>query len=154
MLVKAITAVLVLPGVVIGIIPAIIIGYDPWRNAGHWSGYVVLLLGLGILFKCIRDFYVAGKGTLAPWAPPEQIVRIGFYRFVRNPMYVGIIISIGGLGISLGSPLLGAYLLLLMTVFHINLNFVEEPRLAKKFNAAWSLYAQKVPRWFPRFRSG
>ena len=51
-----------------------------------------LLVGSIGLLWCVRDFYVRGRGTLAPWAPPEHLVVIGLYRFTRNPMYIAIVL--------------------------------------------------------------
>jgi hypothetical protein len=42
-------------------------------------GLVPFLAGIVVLLWCVRDFYVAGKGTLAPWDPPRRLVRVGLY---------------------------------------------------------------------------
>jgi protein-S-isoprenylcysteine O-methyltransferase Ste14 len=150
MFLKAALAILALPGMVIGIIPAILIIYDPWRANEYWTGYIFLTPGLFMLFQSIQSFYVAGKGTLAPWAPPVKIVQVGLYRHIRNPMYVGNLLIILGLALRFGSPLLGAYMVFLALMFHTNLVFIEEPRLSRRFNKEWDQYVTEVPRWFPR----
>jgi len=48
-------------------------------------------VGAGVLLWCIRDFAVVGRCTLSPVAPPKHLVARGLYRYVRNPMYVGVI---------------------------------------------------------------
>ena len=73
-----------------------------------WIGLVPLAAGIGLLFWCIRDFYVVGKGTLAPWQPPKRLVTTNLYRFSRNPMYVGLTTLYLGLAavFNLGWPVL------------------------------------------------
>lgn len=150
MFLKAVLAILALPCIVSGVVPTLLINADPWRMTGHWAGFIPVLLGLSLLFASIRAFYRAGKGTLAPWAPPESVVQVGPYRFVRSPMYVGILIFVTGLATAFGSPLSGGYAAFLAAVFHFNLVHVEEPRLAKTHGEAWHKYAARVPRWLPK----
>ena len=59
-------------------------------------GLLVMFLGTVVLGWCIRDFYISGKGTLAPWDPPRKLVVMGLYRYVRNPMYIGVLILVAG----------------------------------------------------------
>ncbi len=150
MFARAVLAILALPGIVIGVIPSLLITLDPWRTDSFLAGYVVIGLGLLILFETIRTFYVAGHGTLAPWAPPDRVVRIGLYRFVRNPMYIGVLTTVAGLGLRFGSPLVAGYVILLAVCFHLNLVYLEEPRLARRFPESWPAFAAEVPRWIPR----
>src|SRR5215467_4884109 len=90
MLIRAIAAFLALPGIVAFAIP-IVIGTRAGRPA-HYVAPAVAVLGLGtlLLLWCVREFYVAGRGTLAPWSPPKRLVTSGPYRFSRNPMYLGV----------------------------------------------------------------
>jgi protein-S-isoprenylcysteine O-methyltransferase Ste14 len=67
-----------------------------------------------VLLWCVRDFYVSGRGTLAPWDPPKHLVVVGLYRFTRNPMYIGVLMVVGGWGLRAGSPVLGMYLVVLV----------------------------------------
>ena len=149
---RALAALLVLPGTFAGIIPALIVSADRWRGDGHATGMAPLVAGFIVLLWCVRDFYVAGKGTLAPWDPPKHLVVIGLYRFVRNPMYVGIMLLLIGWTVIVGSPLLGGYALLIAIAFHLRVVLYEEPRLRSQFPQAWAEYATTVPRWLPRLR--
>ncbi len=157
MFARAVLAFLALPGLFAGAVPWVLARMDPWRSGGFALGALVLGAGVVILFWCVRDFYVAGKGTLAPWAPPRHLVVVGLYRFARNPMYVGVLTIVGGVALLAGSPLLGLYLVLLAVGFHLRVVFHEEPWLAKQFGERWERYARDVPRWWPRaspWRSG
>ena len=87
---RAIAAFLMLPGVIAFAVP-LVIEWDVIRTRQPSPlGIVMLALGSALLLWCVRDFYVAGKGTLAPWDPPKRLVRVGLYRFTRNPMYVSV----------------------------------------------------------------
>ncbi|MBW1784282.1 MAG: isoprenylcysteine carboxylmethyltransferase family protein [Deltaproteobacteria bacterium] len=149
---KVLTAFLVLPGIVAGLVPLVLFFADPWRKEFHFSGLWVLSAGLLILLLCVRDFCVSGKGTLAPWSPPKRLVTRGLYRCSRNPMYVGVLILVGGWFIFAASPLIGLYLMVLMVSFHLRVVFYEEPELSRLFGDAWASYASSVPRWFPVFK--
>ena len=49
------------------------------------------LAGLAVLLECFARFVVRGHGTPAPVAPPTHLVVSGFYRHVRNPMYLALV---------------------------------------------------------------
>ncbi len=106
MFIRALIAFIALPGIAAIIAPPLIAYYDPW-NGYHWTpGILIMWVGAFVLFWCIRDFYVSGRGTLAPWDPPKKLVVVGLYRFVRNPMYVGVLMLVLGWSIYYCSPVL------------------------------------------------
>ena len=151
---KACVAFLALPAVVAGLVPWLLLSSDPWRRAGTPLGWPVLTFGTGVLLWCVRDFYVIGKGTLAPWAPPERLVILGLYRFVRNPMYVGVLGIVSGLALVAGSLALGCYAVFLAVAFHLRVIKYEEPTLASEFGNEWNQYRHAVNRWVPRIPEG
>lgn len=151
LLLRALAAFVALPGMVAGIIPWLIVSSDSRANSGWLGpGLALLAAGLTVLLWCVRDFYVAGKGTLAPWDPPARFVRVGLYRVVRNPMYVGVLLLVGGWALLSGSPALVVYGTVLALAFHARVTLYEEPWLARNFPEAWRPYAASVPRWLPR----
>ncbi len=93
---------------------------------------------------------MAGKGTLAPWNPPEQLVIVGLYRYSRNPMYVVVLIILSGWILLLGSPVLVVYTVGVAYAFHHRVVRYEELRLRETFASAWEAYEQSVPRWLGR----
>jgi protein-S-isoprenylcysteine O-methyltransferase Ste14 len=95
----------------------------------------------------VREFYVAGRGTLAPWAPPQHLVVSGPYRFSRNPMYIAVGLILAGWAVLYQSPALWIYALLVGLAFHLRVLFGEEPRLARTFGAAWESYRAVTKRW-------
>jgi protein-S-isoprenylcysteine O-methyltransferase Ste14 len=147
MLVRAIAAFLALPGVV-GFILPICIGISaglPVRNAALSA--VALCLGTFLLLWCVREFYVAGRGTLAPWDPPQHLVTTGPYRLSRNPMYIGVIAILLGWCLLWGSRTLIIYSVLFLCGFHLRVLLFEEPWAARQFGAQWQAYRARVPRW-------
>jgi protein-S-isoprenylcysteine O-methyltransferase Ste14 len=108
----------------------------------------MIALGTFGLLWCVRVFYVSGKGTLAPWAPPRTLVVVGLYRYSRNPMYVCVLVVLLGWAVSFGSVGLFAYALVVASAFHLRVVFGEEPWLGRTHGAAWQQYARRVRRWF------
>lgn len=152
MFVRALTAFLVLPGFAAIIFPPLLAAIDPWRNGIFLSGVFVMFFGAFLLMWCVRDFYVSGKGTLAPWDPPKNLVIIGLYRYIRNPMYVGVLALVAGWALLFKSPLLLFYEIILAIGFHIWVLKYEEPKLESLFGNDWREYRAAVRRWIPRLR--
>ena len=151
-LIRALIAFIALPGIAAVIVPLLIAYFDPW-NEHHWPpSILVMCIGTFVLLWCVRDFYVSGKGTLSPWNPPKELVVIGLYRFVRNPMYIGVLLLVFGWSIYFCSPLLFLYATILAIGFHIWVVKYEEPRLKAQFGRQWELYKQGVSRWVPRIK--
>ena len=146
---RALIAFLVLPGTIAGLVPYLLFLFDPWQGEGHRAGLLVMAGGLFIIIWCVRDFYLSGKGTLAPWSPPQNLVIIGLYRFCRNPMYVGVVVLVLGWAIVAASPLLVSYWILLPVAFHLRVIFYEEKCLGQLFGPQWEEYRSSVPRWVP-----
>ena len=154
---KHLRAILLLPGTVTVVIPAIIlcfagIGWPsfPWNIALPIIGSVFIFLGLSLMVRTNRLFATVGKGTLAPWNPPQKLVVRGVYRHVRNPMITGVCCILLGEAIFFGSlPLLGLFGFgLILNLIYIPL--FEEPGLVKRFGDDYLLYKRNVPRWVPR----
>jgi hypothetical protein len=81
---RALLAFLTLPGIVAGLIPGVLVLADPQPGRGLAPGFCLLGAGVVLLLSCVRDFSVAGRGTLAPWAPPQRLVVVGLYRYMRT----------------------------------------------------------------------
>lgn len=152
MFIRALTSFSVLPGIIAGLIPWILFHSDPWRGEGFSFGLLIMIVGFSILLWCVRDFYISGKGTLAPWSPPNRLVKVGLYRICRNPMYIGVLVLVFGWVIFATSPLLLGYFVILAFSFHFRIVLYEEPRLSKLFGTEWESYSSLVPRWLPFLR--
>ena len=122
-----------------------------WR----WIAAVPSVLGFAVALRCIWDFGWTGRGTPAPMAPPKKLVVVGFYRYVRNPMYVGFFVGWLGLWVVFGRASMTAIGLVAAAILATALFVVlyEEPTLRKKFGADYEEYCRHVRRWMPRLRA-
>lgn len=144
---KAAFAFLVLPGTVAFLIPLTL--FAPARGEREFDMLALIPLSLGavLLLWCVKEFYVAGKGTLAPWAPPREVVVTGPYRFSRNPMYIAVVLIILGWALGFHSLPLVAFAFATLVVFHLRVVLGEEPWLARTHGDRWITYRERVPRW-------
>jgi protein-S-isoprenylcysteine O-methyltransferase Ste14 len=140
----AVVAFVVLPGTVAFLVPWLL---RPVGERLSLVGLPIIIAGSGLLVWCVRDFYVAGRGTLAPWAPPEHLVVIGLYRLSRNPMYVAVLTILCGWAATFGSRTLWIYAAFFAVAFHLRVVYGEEPWLARTHGARWTAYRAQVPRW-------
>lgn len=111
-------------------------------------GGVLILLGLTLELRPALQFARA-RTTVNPMRPATSaaLVTSGFYRFSRNPMYVGQALLLLGVGCLLRNayaflalPALIGYI----TVFQI---LPEERALSAKFGAEYDAYRRRVRRW-------
>ena len=151
---RATFAVLALPGVMGFLLPLVAIEPVWERNIAVAPGLGIVGLGAALLFQCVREFYVAGKGTLAPWSPPKHLVVTGPFRWSRNPIYIAMLIVILGWTVTYWSRALAIYTVVMFVLFHIRTILGEEPRLAREFGDEWTRYARRVPRWIGVAPSG
>ena len=147
MFVRVVVAFLVLPGTVGFLVPLLLLRPDPPARTFHVVAVAPLTIGTLMLLWCVRDFYVAGKGTLAPWAPPRNLVVVGLYRWSRNPMYVSVTLVLLGWAIAYQSRALLIYALAVLAMFHLRVVLGEEPWLARTHGDEWLRYRARVPRW-------
>lgn len=148
---RATVAVLAMPALVAGVVPWWLHrGIDRWPlviGGWRWSGVPLALIGLVLFAWTVRDFFVRGRGTLAPWDPPRFLVAEGAYRYARNPMYVGVLLVIWGQGLWWRSGEVLVYGYLMAAVFHVRVLLGEEPWLARTFPEPWAAYRARVKRW-------
>jgi len=141
---QAVVAFLALPGMVAFVVPLLL---RPEVARVNLAGIPVLLTGIFLLLWCVRDFHVAGRGTLAPWAPPERLVIVGLYRLSRNPMYIAVLTILFGWATMFTSRTLWMYAAFIALAFHLRVILGEEPWLARTHGDEWAKYRACVPRW-------
>jgi protein-S-isoprenylcysteine O-methyltransferase Ste14 len=151
---KSLLFLVVAPGVVAGYIPLVLLRSGSQINTGFFA-YLAIplwLIGAVILLWSFWNFLREGRGTPAPIDPPKELVAVGFYRYVRNPMYVGVLSIIIGHFLWFGYWNLLIYAIVVFIGFHTFVTFYEEPTLKRKFGAAYEDYLKQVSRWIPRFK--
>lgn len=114
-------------------------------------GVLLAIAGAVPLIESFRRFAVEGLGTPAPIAPTQHLIVTGFYRYVRNPMYVGVVAVILGEALIVGDARLLYYAAIVWLGFHIFVLVYEEPTLARTYGAEYETFRANVPRWIPRF---
>ena len=152
------TAVFLLlaPGTVAGLIPFWI---SRWRfetaffslEPVRWFGVFLIVLAAPVLLESFARFALEGLGTPAPVLPTQRLIVKGFYRYVRNPMYVAVVSIILGQGLLFGNASLLLYAALVWAAFFGFVLSYEEPKLRRTYGAEFESYCRQVPRWIPRF---
>lgn len=144
------------PGVVLGLVPWLLTG---WDVENEWIGlrivgWVLLVVGAAVVVHSFARFALEGLGTPLPLAPTEQLVVGGLYRYVRNPIYLADVAVIVGQALVLGQPWLFLYAAGFLAVTAAFVRWYEEPTLTRQFGAEYEAYRQRVPGWWPRLRRG
>lgn len=108
------------------------------------------LLAWGYLQYKLVGTYRTREGGGGPGisVPPDRIVDVGPYRFVRNPMYLGHLIFLAGLALVLGSWIATAVFAFHAFWFDRRVREDEE-RLAERFGDSYREYCRRVKRWVP-----
>lgn len=137
------------PTLVAGVVPWLLTRWhaDDQPAALKVLGGLVLAVGALLVLETTARFALEGRGTPAPWAPPERFVERGSYRFTRNPMYVGVLALILGQALLLGREILFAWAVGAWLLFQLFLLLEEEPGLRRRFGAEYEGYCARVPRW-------
>src|SRR3954454_16931570 len=96
------------PGIVAGVIPFLITGWEVEPVAVIWQliGGLVTAAGAAVLIHAFARFVREGIGTPAPVAPTQHLVIGGLYRYIRNPMYVAVVACSAGQAGIFGRPVL------------------------------------------------
>lgn len=143
------------PGTAAGLIPYLLTRWEihDWHGAtvpARIVGFALFAGGLSALIECFRRFVVVGHGTPAPVQPPTHLVVTGLYRYVRNPIYVALLMIVTGEALLLGRFILLGYAVALWLIFHMFVVLYEEPKLRRTFGTSYEEYRATVPRWLPR----
>lgn len=146
-----------LPPLVVGVIlpylASLLDVYLPEAPFGpaRWLGVLFFLGGCLLSAASVSLIYTPGQWETTPYprGVPKQLVIIGPYRYVRNPMLLGILLIVLGEGFYFQSLSILSY----MAAFFIFVNLLllpgEERRLEERFGENYLHYKEKVHRWLP-----
>lgn len=111
-----------------------------------YAGVIAVFLGIIIAAISAAMFKRAGTG-IEPFDEATTLVSGGFYRYSRNPMYLGMFLVLTGAAFLMGS--VGVVLPVLIFVVIIRNNFVlgEELFLEASFGQQYLDYKSTVRRW-------
>src|SRR5262245_37236811 len=142
------------PGTVAFWLPRIILDSARLRLSASWSAaqfaaLVPLGLGAAIYLLCVWEFATRGRGIPAPIDHPKELVVTGLYRYVRNPMYLGVLLFLLGEALFFQYGNLFLYAMVWLAFVHLNVLFYEEPNLRRKFGRSYEKYTHAVGRWAP-----
>ncbi|MGH8792928.1 MAG: methyltransferase family protein [Stackebrandtia sp.] len=146
------------PGTVAALVPWLLTGWEPAQSLPGWwwapsiVAAAAILAGTVFVVQAFVRFVVEGLGTPVPAAPPERLVVGGPFRYVRNPMYVAIIVVLAGQALLLARWEIAAWLAGAWVVVATFVRIYEEPKLTELFGSQYLEYKQAVPAWIPRLR--
>jgi protein-S-isoprenylcysteine O-methyltransferase Ste14 len=118
--------------------------------AAQALGITLLGAGLTLFVASLFRFATEGRGTLAPWDPPRELVLRGPYRFVRNPMISGVLLVLAGESAVLRSWPHAEWAGLFLALNLVYIPLIEEPQLEARFGDAYRDYRRHVPGVIPR----
>jgi protein-S-isoprenylcysteine O-methyltransferase Ste14 len=141
------------PGIILFFLPLWITrfripAWEPWWQillAG-----ILIAIGLAPALESAHRFIFVGRGTLIATAPPQHLVVSGFYRYVRNPMYAGVMLALAGEAILFWNRGFLVEVLLVFIGFNLFVRLHEEPSLTRRHADEYLRYKKNVPRWLPR----
>lgn len=112
----------------------------------RWNGVVVSMLGVAVVVGTARSFRRA-RTTIRPYEVSEVLLRGGLYRYSRNPIYLGMVIMLLGMGMWLGTATPWAVVPAFGVVISRRFIRMEERMLEAQFGDEYRKYRREVRRW-------
>lgn len=155
LLLKNIVFTVIAPGILAILIPSgIVLSRRPTFVPESWGAqqYLALLpasVGALVYLRCLWDFVSVGKCTPMLFDEPKALIVRGFYRYVRNPIYLAVLLVLLGEAVLFESFALLGYAAGVLAFFHLVVVVLEEPWLRGTFGESYQRYCQSVRRWVP-----
>jgi protein-S-isoprenylcysteine O-methyltransferase Ste14 len=110
-------------------------------------GGLLAIAGGALALSAERRFKAAGT-NVPPWKPSLRLASDGIYSRMRNPMYIGLLLLVAGIGVATASDWIVALLVPTALVLHHGVVLREERYLETKFGEEYRRYKASVPRWW------
>jgi protein-S-isoprenylcysteine O-methyltransferase Ste14 len=119
----------------------------PGTKLVHWIvGGSLILIGLALAVAGIRTFSRAGTPVQGNKAT-RALVTTGIHGWTRNPIYLGMFLIYGGIGLAAQSPWVLMITLPLAITIRYGVVAREEVYLERRFGEAYRDYKGRVRRW-------
>ncbi len=106
----------------------------------------LVLIGLALAAAGIRNF-ARSATPLRTNEPTRALVTTGIHGWSRNPIYLGLFLLYGGIGVAVRSPWVLLLLLPLAITIRYGVVAREEAYLERRFGDAYRNYKARVRRW-------
>ncbi|HEX2227754.1 MAG TPA: isoprenylcysteine carboxylmethyltransferase family protein [Candidatus Binatia bacterium] len=132
--------------------PLVVLSWELLVHAGRidvnlW--FLPLMIWGYLQYRLCGKYRMArGGGGPGPDVPGERLVSTGLYAYTRNPMYLGHILFLAGLALTLKSWLAALIALVVAIWFHVRV-LADERNLARQLGAPYIAYTKRVKRWIP-----
>lgn len=111
---------------------------------------LLLALGGGALwFWGAAALALLGRGTPLFLDPPRRLVVVGPYRWIRNPMHLGLAAFLAGEALLFRSIPLVVFAAAATALLVLGVVPREERELAERFGVRYERYREAVPAWLP-----
>lgn len=117
-------------------------------GATLWSllpGGAITVLGACVIYLGRKAYGVQAR---VYGLKENELIEHGIYRRSRNPQYLGYWLMFVGAAIASGSLLAFGFAFIFALLVHGYITIVEEPHLKRHFGADYTLYCQRVARYF------
>ena len=118
----------------------------PVLDALRWAGLAAITAGVALDAWSLANF-VRARTSALPFRAASAFVARGPYRFTRNPMYLGMTLTLAGLGLVFGRT----WILLAALAGDLAMDRYAIPReeryLERRFGADYREYQRRVRRW-------
>ena len=148
----------------VAVIPALLVvtsaALDRWLQLPRFVrgalnplvGLLCILPGGLLALWAVHALFVLGRGTPVPVMPTQQLVVRGPYACCRNPMQLGAVLALWGIGIWIGSPSALGLTLVVAAFLVAYIKLIEEKELEARFGPDYLEYKRRTPFLIPRLR--
>ena len=134
------------------VVPLVVLAWELWLNRGtlRFEAWFLPVMLWGYLqYKLVGRYRIRlGGGGPGMKTLPERLVTGGPYAYTRNPMYLGHVIFLVGLALTLHSVLAALIAVASAVFFHARVRR-DEKRLSERFGGPYAEYCARVKRWVP-----